>query len=191
MRRALQGFCGHLGLVLRHKYWVARYCFAVGLYKQGLVHDLSKFSWTEFRVGMRYFQGNRSPNDAEREHEGISYAWLHHKGRNKHHLEYWTDYSVDSKSYGGIIMPLGYVVESICDRMAATRIYNGNNYDYQKVLSYFTNSLSVYPIHPCTKDKFLYFLAFLSQNGEKKCLDLMRMELKKYGRNSLDYAGKP
>ena len=70
-------------------------CFKCGLYWQGLVHDLSKYSWTEFSVGAKYYQGTRSPNDAERESKGYSSAWLHHKGRNKHHLEYWVDYSVD------------------------------------------------------------------------------------------------
>ena len=70
-------------------------CFMRGLYRLGLVHDLSKYSWTEFSVGAKYYQGTRSPNDAERESKGYSSAWLHHKGRNKHHLEYWVDYSVD------------------------------------------------------------------------------------------------
>ena len=62
-------------------------CFKIGLYKQGLTHDLSKYSPTEFLVGYKYYQGNRSPNNAEREETGVSKAWLHHKGRNRHHFE--------------------------------------------------------------------------------------------------------
>ena len=56
-------------------------CFAVGLYRQGLLHDLSKYSWEEFATGVKYYQGNRSPNAAEKEEKGYSAAWLHHKGR--------------------------------------------------------------------------------------------------------------
>ena len=78
----------HLKTINRHKRMVMHNCFKCGLYWQGLVHDLSKYSWTEFSVGAKYYQGTRSPNDAERESKGYSSAWLHHKGRNKHHLEY-------------------------------------------------------------------------------------------------------
>ena len=82
----------HFGTITKHKLLVMKACFQVGLYRQGLLHDLSKYGWTEFRVGCRYYQGTRSPNNAEREEKGYSSAWLHHKGRNKHHYEYWIDY---------------------------------------------------------------------------------------------------
>ncbi len=84
----------HLRTINHHKLLVMKHCFKVGLYKQGLLHDLSKYSPTEFLVGCKYYQGTRSPNNAEREATGYSQAWLHHKGRNKHHYEYWIDYSV-------------------------------------------------------------------------------------------------
>ena len=86
----------HFKTITYHKYLVMKGCFAVGLYRQGICHDLSKYSWTEFRVGAKYYQGNRSPNNAEREDIGYSSAWLHHKGRNRHHYEYWVDYSTQS-----------------------------------------------------------------------------------------------
>ena len=85
----------HLKTINHHKWLVMKECFQVGLYKQGLLHDLSKYSPSEFLVGCRYYQGNRSPNNAEREATGYSKAWLHHKGRNKHHYEYWIDYSAN------------------------------------------------------------------------------------------------
>ena len=85
----------HFCTITKHKKLVLKECFRVGLYKQGLLHDMSKYSWTEFRVGCRYYQGTRSPNNAEREEKGYSSAWLHHKGRNKHHYEYWIDYSLE------------------------------------------------------------------------------------------------
>ena len=83
----------HFKTITRHKYLVMKGCFAVGLYRQGLTHDLSKYEPSEFLIGARYFQGDRSPNNAEREEKGYSSAWLHHKGRNRHHYEYWIDYS--------------------------------------------------------------------------------------------------
>ena len=93
-------------------------CFRVGLYRQGLLHDLSKYSWTEFRVGCRYYQGTRSPNNAEREDRGYSSAWLHHKGRNKHHYEYWLDYSLD----GSGTLTGSQQVRSIKGRLIRTAI---------------------------------------------------------------------
>ena len=88
----------HLCTVHHHRALVRKYCFKLGLYRQGLMHDLSKYSPTEFFVGAKYYQGYRSPNTAERLDRGYSTAWLHHKGRNKHHLEYWIDYSLQKEA---------------------------------------------------------------------------------------------
>ena len=86
---------GHFRTITRHKLTVMDLCFKVGLIRQGLLHDLSKYSPEEFLSGVRYYQGTRSPNAAEKEIVGYSAAWLHHKGRNKHHFEYWMDYSAE------------------------------------------------------------------------------------------------
>ena len=111
----------HFITLTHHKILVMQGCFKVGLYGQGLLHDMSKYSPAEFLVGARYYQGDRSPNNAEREAVGYSSAWLHHKGRNKHHYEYWIDYSA-SDIKGGMTparMPDKYVVEMLMDRIAA------------------------------------------------------------------------
>ena len=76
-------FWGHLKTVNHHRALVRKYCFRLGLYWQGLTHDLSKYSPREFWVGVRYFQGDHSPNDAERKAQGYSSSWMHHKGRNR------------------------------------------------------------------------------------------------------------
>ena len=106
----------HLRTIQHHRKLVRRHCFQVGLYKQGLLHDLSKYSPVEFRVGARYFQGNQSPNNIERKEQGYSSAWLHHKGRNRHHYEYWTDMSKETWRYEGVPMPRKYLVEMVMDR---------------------------------------------------------------------------
>ncbi len=117
---------GHFETITRHKLLVMKYCFECGLYEQGLAHDLSKYSPTEFIPGCIYYQGDHSPNEAEREARGYTSAWLHHKGRNKHHLEYWIDYSTNKSGMTGMKMPLlRYVCEMICDRVAASQIYLG------------------------------------------------------------------
>ena len=81
----------HFKTITHHRHLVCRYCFRLGLYRQGLLHDLSKYAPCEFWRGAKYYQGYRSPNDAERKQNGVSLAWLHHKGRNRHHFESWID----------------------------------------------------------------------------------------------------
>lgn len=98
----------HLHTVNTHRRLVRHYCWKLGLVWQGLTHDLSKYSPTEFWRSVKYYQGYRSPNDAERIANGVSLSWLHHKGRNLHHFEYWIDYCLreDGSVYiGGCKMP--------------------------------------------------------------------------------------
>lgn len=120
----------HFCTITKHRHLVRKHCFRLGLYWQGLTHDLSKYSPEEFWTGVRYYQGTRSPNAALRgEDIGFSKAWLHHKGRNKHHYEYWID--ISSNKEDGLVgnkMPLRYVAEMICDRIAACEVYRGRNY---------------------------------------------------------------
>ena len=121
----------HFRTITRHKLLVMKYCFRIGLYKQGLLHDLSKYSPTEFLVGCKYYQGTRSPNNAEREATGVSMSWLHHKGRNRHHFEHWVDYSLDGEHViMGARMPRKYVAEMVMDRISASRNYLGEEYTY-------------------------------------------------------------
>lgn len=77
-------FFGHLRTVMRHRREVRKLCFKCGLYWQGLTHDLSKYSPTEFISGIKFFIGKGSPHLGEREAYGYSKAWLHHKGRPLH-----------------------------------------------------------------------------------------------------------
>ncbi len=168
----------HLKTINRHKRMVMKYCFKLGLYKQGLLHDLSKYSWTEFSVGAKYYQGNRSPNDAEREAKGYTSAWLHHKGRNKHHLEYWIDYS-PNKSEGlvGIRMPVKYVAEMFCDRIAASKNYNKENYRDYLPLEYFRRGRSRTLLHPETAELLERMLVKLAEDGEDAAFDYIRKEI--------------
>lgn len=119
-----KNFFGHLAVIFKHKWRVFINCTRCGIPFRGIVHDMSKFSPTEFFESVKYFQGNRSPIGACRRATGVSYAWLHHKGRNKHHIEYWLDPECSTQP----LMPYKYAVECVCDKLAATRVYAGKGY---------------------------------------------------------------
>ena len=148
----------HFKTITHHKWLVLQGCFRVGLYWQGLTHDLSKYSPTEFRAGMRYYQGTRSPNTAEREAKGYSEAWMHHKGRNRHHYEYWTDISRETRQYESVEMPRKYFVEMIMDRRAACIVYQGENYRDDSALIYFDRSKEKMLMHPETRHQLSFVL---------------------------------
>lgn len=176
--KAVQHFC----TITRHKLIVMKECFSVGLYRQGILHDLSKYSWTEFRVGCKYYQGNRSPNNAEREDRGCSLAWLHHKGRNKHHYEYWIDYGLDgSKTMIGMRMPARYVVEMFLDRIAASKVYKGAAYKDADPLEYFQRGKGKYLMHKETEALLEKLLEMLAEKGEKAAFRYIRGGILKEG----------
>ncbi len=157
----------HLKTINHHKRLVMELCFKLGLYRQGVLHDLSKYSPAEFFVGAKYFQGTRSPNDAERENKGYSSAWLHHKGRNKHHLEYWIDYGLgEGHKMAGMKMPEKYVAEMFCDRVAASKNYRKEKYTDADAYNYYKRSESHYIIHPETAKLLEFMLKLLRDNGE-------------------------
>ena len=170
----------HFRTITKHKMLVMKECFRVGLYKQGLLHDLSKYSWTEFRVGCHYYQGTRSPNNAEREEKGYSSAWLHHKGRNKHHYEYWIDYSLEGPNLlAGMKMPVNYVVEMFLDRIAASKVYLGDAYTSDAPLTYYENGRADELMHRDTRELLEKLLHMLADEGEEVTYKYIRTEVLK------------
>jgi len=171
---------GHLRTITAHKVRVMKYCFRVGLYRQGLAHDLSKYGPTEFLVGVRYYRGDHSPNVEERLATGVSLAWLHHKGRNKHHPEYWIDYTPGPDSHiSGMEMPVNYVVEMFCDRVAASQIYEKERYTDASAWNYYARSVDHYIIHPKTRALLEKLLCMLRDEGEARTLEYIRREVLK------------
>lgn len=167
----------HFKTITYHKFLVARHCFKVGLYRQGIVHDLSKYSPVEFRTGARYFQGNRSPNTEERAQRGYSPAWLHHKGRNKHHFEYWIDMVGNGDArLEGKQMPTRYVVEMFCDRVAASKVYQGDKYRCDSPLNYYRleQGTGKMLMHPETHKLLDYMLVLLAEQGEDEAFRIIR-----------------
>ena len=172
----------HLCTINEHKLEVGKNCFRCGLYKQGILHDLSKYSPTEFLVGAKYYQGTRSPNEAEREEKGYTSSWLHHKGRNKHHLEYWIDYDLEKRdgTMVGMKMPDNYIVEMFCDRVAASKIYRKDKYTDRSALDYFINGKSRGAMHPYVSKKIELLLTMLAEKGEEETFNYARRYMKAY-----------
>ena len=171
----------HFKTITAHRMLVCRYCFRLGLYRQGLAHDLSKYSPAEFWRGAKYYQGFRSPNDAERRATGVSLAWLHHKGRNPHHFEYWVDYVRQpdgSLSFSGNPMPMRYLAEMFCDRIAASRIYQGEKYTDASPYEYFAASRDHIPMHPDTAAELETMLRILKDEGEAAAFAYVRSRLR-------------
>lgn len=170
---------GHFNTITRHRHAVMRHCFRAGIFWQGVRHDLSKYSPTEFIQGVKYYIGTRSPNEAERNEHGYSNAWLHHKGRNKHHFEYWTDYNPIERKVMPVKMPVRYVAEMFCDRVAASKIYQGKNYSEEHPYQYFMNAKGRRFIHEETSDLLESWLLMLKEKGEEETLRHIRQAVKK------------
>jgi hypothetical protein len=168
----------HFNTITRHRHQVIKHCFKAGIGFQGLFHDLSKYSPTEFITGIKNYQGNRSPNEYERETKGYSYAWLHHKGRNRHHFEYWTDYNPIERRIQPIKMPLKYVAEMFCDRVAASKIYKGKDYTDSSALEYFINGKPNRFINTETSLFLEKLLVMLSERGEKETFAYLKKKVK-------------
>ena len=164
----------HFITITKHRHKVIRHCFKAGIGFQGLFHDLSKYSPVEFFAGAKYYLGNRSPNEKERELYGYSPAWLHHKGRNKHHFEYWNDYNPIERKVMPIEMPKKYLIEMFCDRVAASKIYQGKNYTDAFPLEYFMRGKANRFIHKDTSDKLEELLIMLAEKGEKETFKYIR-----------------
>ncbi len=168
----------HFITITRHRRLVRQGCFRVGLYWRGLTHDLSKYSPTEFWTGAKYYQGYRSPNNAERETKGFSEAWLHHKGRNKHHYEYWMDYSATgTKGFVPAKMPKRYIIEMFMDRVAACKNYNGKSYTQSDPYQYYQKGKEHIIMEKQSKALLEKLLMMLKDQGEDVTYAYIRTQI--------------
>jgi len=158
----------HIRTIHKHKWEVFKLCVKAGIPWQGITHDLSKLNPVEFIPAIKYATGESSPHHIERKRKGYSAAWLHHKGRNKHHAHYW----LDDVPGGMVPMPFKYAVENICDRIGANKAYNSKDYKDSDPLHYWMNIQNTRTndrmlIHPNTKAFIEETLSRLSTEGEK------------------------
>ena len=170
----------HLETINTHRFEVMKNCFKCGIYEQGLTHDLSKYSPTEFNVSVRYFQGTRSPYMYEKEHFGFSYGWLHHKGRNRHHWEYWYD-MLDGK-WVPIEMPLPFLIEMVCDRVAACKVYQKEKYTDSSALEYYLSRNDRFYMHENTAKALEAILRDIAERGEDAVFADLKKQMEEYRR---------
>lgn len=140
----------HFNVITKHRWYVFKYSIKAGIPIRGLLHDLSKYSITEFKESAKYYDGHRSPTHLAKLDKGYTEAWLHHKGRNKHHFEYWEDITSKDGEHYGAFMPYKYIVESVCDRISAGMTYQGKSWTKEEPLLYWKNIERDSPIakHP-------------------------------------------
>lgn len=168
----------HLHTINTHRYEVMKNCFACGLYKQGLLHDLSKYSPAEFAESVRYFQGNRSPYMYEKEHFGYANGWMHHKGRNRHHWEYW--YDMKDGVWQPLEMPFNYFVEMVCDRVAACKIYQKDKYTKESAYQYYLSRNDARYMHPDTNKQLEQVLKDIASHGEAAVFADLKQQVKEW-----------
>jgi len=148
-RKYLNKYWEHFKTITKHKWYVMKACFKSKLYWQGIVHDLSKYSITEFFTSAKYFTGNSSPVDAEKIKNGYSLAWQNHKAKNKHHWHYWTDFE-----NGDLIilkMPAKYLAEMLCDWVGAGKAYNKGNWTIDTFKSWYQHDKENMVLHESTR----------------------------------------
>lgn len=163
----IKNFIGHFCLITRHRWVVFKLCVKVGEPWRGFVHDLSKYSPTEFWEGVKYFNGKHSPITDCKRKEGYSKAWLHHRGRNRHHVEYWVDLNAPDKTP---IIPYKYVAEMICDKLAAGIIYEGKSWTKEFELQYWLNEKGKEPVNEQVDKVITELLTLVSDVGINKAL---------------------
>ncbi len=169
----------HFRTITKHRHQVIKHCAKVGILWQGLRHDLSKYTPTEFLEGARnYKEGKRSPNEEARVNNGYSLAWMHHKGRNRHHFEYWTDTSPVTRQVEPVEMPIRFAAEMFCDRVAASKIYQGKSYTDASALEYFNRGKDRRSMHQATSDLLEGWLTLLAEQGEETAFAEVRRAVK-------------
>ena len=152
----------HFHLVNKHRFTVLKLCIKAGIPFRGLVHDLSKYSPTEFFESAKYYNGKNSPIHNCKKENGYSKAWLHHKGRNKHHQEYWYDYAAPTTNP---VIPYKYTVEMLCDSLSAGMTYKGKEFTKEYPLWYWKNVKNMDLFHPKMQAFFEDVFTQISKDG--------------------------
>ena len=165
----------HIVLVMRHKWYVFIFCCKLGMPYRGFMHDWSKFSPTEFFESIRYYKGTYSPITECKRQNGYSKAWLHHKGRNKHHPEYWYDEHATDQTP---MIPYKYVAEMICDKLSASKIYNGKKWTLSSELEYWEKEKLKTYLNDNIKEMLTAVFTQVAEQGINKTLK--RKNIKKF-----------
>ena len=158
----------HFNLITKHKWKVFKLCARAGIPWRGLVHDLSKYFPTEFIESAKFYVGDHSPITEAKKIKGYSKAWLHHKGRNKHHYEYWFDGKAPDRTP---VIPYKYAVEMVCDTLAAGKTYLGKKWTNSSQLEYWNRTKDLEYINIKTANFLEAVYTEVSKNGIDKTIN--------------------
>lgn len=160
-KKSIKHFC----IITKHKIEVFKACIKAGLYWQAITHDLSKYTLAEFIEYAQYYNGDISPVDKAKQVKGYCNAWMHHRGHNPHHYEYW----IDNLDNGGIplIIPYKYAMEMICDYIGAGKVYNPSDWTIEEPMKYWNNKKKTAKIHPKLVEFFDCIFSEFSTIGYK------------------------
>lgn len=152
-------------IICKHKWYVFKECAACGIIWQGIIHDLSKFSPDEFFSSAKYYCEDKSPHYGDAAENGYSAAWLHHKGCNKHHWEYWTDFDEEDGSIKVNKIPYKYVVEMVCDWVGAGKVYSKDKWTKSSPIEYYYKVRSGRHFNRKTETLIVHFLRVIENHG--------------------------
>lgn len=156
----------HLKTIRMHRKYVRKSCWKMGLFWQGFVHDLSKYSLKELLI-CKYYVGTRSPHAVARDEIGYSPSWLNHYHKNKHHWQFWIDAEDWPDKIVPIKMPYKYVVEMFCDFIGAGKAYNKEKWTPHTPLEYYLNACKGKRLmHKQSEDLLVDLLVTLDVMGE-------------------------
>ncbi len=181
-KNIVSNFFKHIKLVSKHKWLVFKFSVKLGIPFRGLMHDLSKFSYDEFWESVKYYDGKVSPITKCKKENGYSKAWLHHKGRNKHHVQYWVD--LGTKGVAPVI-PYKYMAEMICDKLSASITYNGKNWTNSSEYEYWVKEKKRIIVNPKIENFLEEVFLNLKENGLEKILDKKYLK-ETYKKNCID-----
>lgn len=158
----------HFKLITKHKWKVFNLCIKAGIPFRGLIHDLSKYSPAEFIESAKFYVGDHSPINEAKKINGYSKAWLHHKGRNKHHYEYWFDAKSPDRTP---VIPYKYAVEMVCDTLAAGQTYLGDKWTNNSQLEYWNRTKDLEYINIKTANFLEEVYIEVSKHGIKETIN--------------------
>lgn len=165
----------HFKLITKHRWIVFKLCTRAGLPWRGLIHDLSKYGPTEFWESAKYYVGYKSPIQVAREKRQYSSAWIHHKGHNKHHEEYWYDFNAPVKAP---VIPYKYTIEMLCDNLSAGMVYKGKDFTNDYPLWYWNNVKNKELFHPKLINFFDDVFEEISKKGIEEVLNKKNLKEK-------------
>ena len=173
----------HKKTIRMHRRYVRKMCWKMGLFWQGLVHDLSKYSREEMSIA-KYYSGTKSPHANCRDILGYSPSWLHHYHKNKHHWQFWLDIEDWPDKVTPIKMPYKYVIEMFCDFVGAGKAYSKGKWNQHMPLQYYKEKCEGKRLmHKDSEALLVDLLTRMNDYGEENFLKWYKTNRKRLERN--------